>query len=201
MYDFLVSHWLDILSGVIVLVFAIITFARTGSISKSVSILKEVEELKYRTIESPRGDFKQDFKETVVDYILNTATNELEELPIPKNVQEKIQSFLSTSLESALERFLPKAGSYDEYCKSLSSIPDEVIQEEYSDTVDDLADLGCAMELAEFYREKLNLPLSASMADIYYEVNKRAQEIKSNMNKFSEKPVDKNVDCVEKEDK
>lgn len=200
MYDFLVSHWLDVLYGVIVLVFAIVTFVRTGSISKSVSILKEVEELKYRTIDSPREDFKQEFKETITDYILNTATNELEELPVPKNVQAKIQSFLETSLESALERFLPKAKSYEEYCSGLNSIPSEVVEAEYSSTVDDLANLGAAMEIAEQYREDFKLPDTASMADIYAYVDKRAQEIKSLIN--SKPDVEEGVKPdVEKEEK
>lgn len=185
MLDFLVSNWLEILIGFVAFVCFVVTFIRTGSITKSLDILKEVFDLKYRTVDT-RINEKQSFSDFIKDYILNTATNELEELPIPKNVQDKIQSFIGTSLEFALEKFLPKVKNYDEYCNDLCSVPTEVIADVYQSRVEDMASIAESMELAEKYRQDFGLPDTATYADIYAAIDKKARELKESLNKVRE---------------
>lgn len=200
MFDFFVSYWQDILTfGLFIggLICAIVTFFRTGSISKTIKILKEVEEMKYRNVDT-RSNEKQSFSDYIKDYILNTATNELEELPIPKNVQDKIQSFIGTSLEFALEKFLPKARSYDEYCSDLTSVPTDVIADVYQSRVEDMAALAESMEVAEKYRSEFGLSDTASYAEIYAAIDKRAQELKSKLNLVVESNVEPKLEEVDK---
>lgn len=190
MFDFFVSYWQDILTfGLFVggLICAIVTFFRTGSISKTIKILKEVEELKYRNVDT-RSNEKQSFSEIIKDYILNTATNELEELPIPKNVQDKIQSFIGSSLEMALEKFLPKPHSYDDYCNELNSVPTDVIADVYQNRVESMAAIAESMELAEKYRSEFGLPDTATYTEIYAAIDKHAQELKAKLNLAVEAP-------------
>lgn len=187
--EFIVSHWLDLLLILIGLISFIVTFVRTGSVSKALDeelkIFDYLEDinLKYRNVDTCEKA-SQSFSECIKDYILNTATNELEELPIPKNVQDKIQSFIGTSLELALEKFLPKSRSYDEYCNDLSSVPTDVIADVYQERVEDMASIAESMELAEKYRADFGLPDTASYADIYAAIDKKAQELKAAFNKL-----------------
>lgn len=126
--------------------------------------------MKYRNSNSPRSDFSQSFTEEVKDYILDPVSNELQELPIPKNIQQYIQSFVGSCLERTLERFLPSnvEESNDTYA-------------DYTERVEDLSRLGEAMELAEEYREVFHLPDNATMAQIFAAVDKNAQELKSKL--------------------
>lgn len=160
---------IEIVFGVSALLAFLITFIRTGSISKSIKNLKEVQDLKYQTQED-RVQPSQSFSETVPDYVLNPSSNELERLPVDKNIQEYIQSFVDTALANALERFLPKVISED----------DDTV-ESYADKQADLGSLADAMDIAEEYREKYNLPDSYSMADIYSFVDQQASAIKSKL--------------------
>lgn len=124
--------------------------------------------MKYETVDSKRKCpyVGQTFTDYVKDYILNPGTNELEELPKLKNVQAYIQSFLCTCLEASLEKFLPKIENAED------------VTADYTQRLNDLAVLGDYMELAEEYREKLNLPDTASVAEIYAAVDKSAQDLK-----------------------
>lgn len=175
----------DVIIGVVFTVLAfiisLVTFFRTGSVKKSISNFLEVNNLskKYITVDSrPSSDtFAQSFSEYQKDYILNSVTNELEELPVPKNVQEYIQSFLETSLEHAFEKYLP------------TNVEDRDDVVDYDRAVTDLASLGEAMEVCEFYREKFNLSPTLSMAQVYDYVDKLSATIKE-----SDKPVVVNGD-------
>lgn len=163
----LVTSCVCVLLGVIAFV---VTFIRTGNIKKSIRDFKEVKDMA-----KDERKYAQTFSETKKDYILNPATNELEELPLPKNIQDKIQSYIDTCLDSALEKFLPKVEEVDEYA-------------DYTQRIDDLAALGEYMELAEDYRERLGLGDKASVADIYAAVDKSAKELKA---RLQAKPDDK----------
>lgn len=181
MLEFIVSYWQFVLTAmfdICAFVCFIITFVRTGNIKKSISNLKEVSELKYKTIDSDRKGYVQSFTPEVKDYILNPASGELEELPKPKNIDDYIQSHIETCLERCLERFLPK------------NVTEDDLTADYTDRVDDLASLGEAIEIAEGYREQFGLPDSASIADIYAAVDKSAKELKS---KLSAPKPDKKV--------
>ena len=151
-----------------------VTMIRTGSIKKSLKAMEELNNMPYKKTCS----YSQGFSEYEKDYVLNPATNELEELEIPKNVQKYIDSYVDTCLEKALEKFLP-----DKVSES-----DSVI--DYTQVCDDLSQIGNAMDIAEDYREKFGLPDTYSTADIYAFVQKQSDSLKSQlsqMNKDKEK--------------
>lgn len=168
MKDFFVCNWEWILTILCSVVGAVFVYVRTRSLVESLNYLKESLFMgNFKTLES-NGSVQQSFSETVPDYVLNPQSNELEELEVPKNVQVYIQSYIDCALERALERYLPKETD------NMEADP----REEYEASVADLAVLGEAMEQAEVYREKFGLSNHASIADIYAEVDKRAQLLK-----------------------
>lgn len=180
--DFIVSNWplfVECFFSIIAIVCFIITYIRTGNIKKSISDFREVYDMKYKTVDSERKKYNQSFTPEVKDYLLNSVTNELEELPKKKNVDDYIQSHIESCLERALERFLPKV-KYE----------DDLIAD-YTERCDDLASLGEAIEMAEYYREKFGLSDSASIADIYSAVDNSAKVLKT---KLSNDNVKKNKD-------
>lgn len=176
MLDFLFENWIDITFFVLGALCFFVTFTRTGSLKKSVENLSEVFEMKkkYKTVDTVKAK-EQSFSEEVKDYILDPVTNELEEKPIPKNVQDYIQSFIECALERALQRFLPE-----------NVIEDNSVSD-YTQKVDDLSSIGAAMEIAEDYRDKYNLPDNYSISDIYAFVDKQAKDIKDKLIKREEK--------------
>lgn len=118
----------------------------------------------------------QSFSEYKKDYVLNSATNELEELPNPVNIQAKIDSYLECALDRVLDRFTPNVVESS-----------DMVREDFQNSVDDLASLGEAMEIAEEWRDRLELPASYSMAQIYAAVDERAQKLKKNLSDFGKK--------------
>lgn len=164
--EFLFQNWQIIVEAVMFLL-AVVSFIVTlfvkRSVSKAVSAFKEVEDMKYRTVEN-RVRPKQSFSEEGIDYILNERTNELEEKPVPRNIQDYINSYLDSALERALEKFMPV-------------VDEESDEVAYADTVSDLSAIGDAMERAELYREQYKLPDTYSMSDIYADMDKRAAEL------------------------
>lgn len=170
---------------VIALVLESVSVRLTTSLKKLLSRQSENEKeeilLKYRTVDDAQASCsKQSFTEFEKDYLLNPVSNELEEKPIPKNVQEYINSFIECALERALERFLPK---------DVEDVDDVA---EYSQHVEDLAVLGEAMELSEMYREKLGLSDKLSMAQIFAKVDEEAQALKVKLAQASKKEEVKN---------
>lgn len=170
MVTFILEHS-DLFNDLVILALSvvgfIVTIIRTGNVKKSIDSFKEVEELK-KTVES--RTYRQSFTPDEKDYILNPATNELEEKPIPKNVQDYINSHIETCLERVLERFLPQQHSEED-----NTIAD------YTQRVDDLASIGEAMELAEEYRDKFGLPDNYTMSQIYEAVDKSAKSLKDKL--------------------
>lgn len=131
---------------------------------------KEVNDLKYKTFETAnvQRPVPQTFSPMKDEYILDPKTGEIEKLPIQKNVQDEIDSYLECALDRILERLLPK--------DNVTETDDPF--EGYSVRVADLSELGSAMELAEDYRERYNLPATYSMAQIYEYVDKEAAKLK-----------------------
>lgn len=180
MANFLYLYWREVLFALVALFAFVYSLIRTGSIKKAVTDFKyyieEVENLGY--IKTKK--YSQEFTPEVKDYILNPASNELEELPLPKNVQAKIDGYIETSLERALNKFLPK------------DVKEDDLIADYTQRVDDLGSLGEAMELAEEYREQFHLPDNATMAEIFACVDKSAKELKNKLCTFESKEVEKN---------
>lgn len=171
MVDFFVNNWEQILLGLIAIVVGVCTFVRTGSASRASKEAKEILLMKYKTSES-NSSKGQTFSEERDDYVLNPETNELELLETKVNIQALIQSYAEQAFDKVLERFLP--GVVDETESPIDN---------YENAVRDLSVLGEAMETAEFYRDEFGLPDNYSMAQIYAEVDKKAQEYKGAIGK------------------
>lgn len=186
MEDFLHNQDLviSVLTIVIAIVGAIITFVRTGSVKKSIKNFEEVFNMKYKTSESKRDKYSQSFTPYVDDYMYNPVTGDIEKLPTQKNVDDYIQSHIETCLERALEKFLPKQVQEDD------SVAD------YTQSVEDLATMGDAIELAEYYRDLMGLPDNYSIGQIYGEVDKRSKLLKEKLNS-KEEPVKAEKEKVE----
>lgn len=172
--EFLVTYQdfiLFALACIISIICFMITFIRTGSVTKALKDFKEVNEnMKFKTLSAnSKIEHKQEFSDYVPDYVLNPVTNELERLEINKNIQAYIDSHVETALEHALEKFLPKVVEED----------DNFV--DYTQSVSDLGSLGEAMEIAEGYRERFNLPDSYSMSDIYSYVDNKSVELKKKL--------------------
>lgn len=175
LFEFLAENF-DLIYQVIIFGLAVAAFVvslvRGHGIKKAVDNFKEVEKLKYKTAANARKDsasHSQTFSEYVKDYVLNPGTNELEELEIPKNIQAKIDSYLNTCLEATLERFMPKVVAEDD------------VPMDYTTAAEDLAVVGDAMERAEEYRERFNLPDSMSYKEIYDFIGSQAAELKKKL--------------------
>ncbi len=156
----------------------VVSVVRGHSVSQAVKNFEEVLNLKYKTAMTARKDsaqHSQNFSEYAKDYVLNPGTNELEELEVPKNIQAKIESYVNTSLEAALERFMPKVVAEDD------------TPADYVRAVEDLAILGDAMDKAEEYREKFSLPDKMTYAEIYEFIGKQAAELKTKLGEINKK--------------
>lgn len=189
----LLADNLDIvLSCVVGLLCFMVTLFRTGSVKKSILQLKEFEEMiKYKTAEKQQAmKVKgQEFSETIKDYILDPVTNELEESPVPKNVQEEIQSYIDVALDRALERFLP----------NVEAEVDDV-EQNYTEMSQDLASIGDAFDLAEEYREKLGLGADVPVAEVFNKMAERAETLKQSLlSKTTKKEEKQNVESEKKE--
>lgn len=168
---FLELYWQYIVAAVM-FILAVVAFIVTLFTKRSVSqatknflgvldMSKNVGDLASKTLHT-----KQSFSNMVPDYILSDKTGELERSPVDKDIQAYIDSYIDTALERALRRFsVPNA------------VEDNAVAD-YTQSIDDLASLADAIEVAEDYRDKLHLPDSASISDIYAAVDKRAQELK-----------------------
>lgn len=170
-----------VLSVIVGFLCFLLAWVRTGSLKKAIKQLKEYEDMiKYRTAEKAQVEKRvgQSFSNTVTDYILDPATNELEQSPVPKDVQAQIESYKDVALDRTLERFLP-----DRVVDDNDHIAD------YTQKVQDLAVIADAIDLAEEYRTQYNLDPNMSVKDIYKFVNQKSDELKKtllNQNKPSE---------------
>ena len=113
------------------------------------------------------SDVSQTFSETKPSYMLNEQTGELEQLPTDENIQEKIQSYITTALSSVLDKYLPLMNPVVE--------EDEIA--DYSAMRTDLSEIGAALDLAEDYRARLGLSDTLTAQQIFDEVQKRADAL------------------------
>lgn len=191
----LLANNLDVvLSCVVGLLCFMVTLFRTGSIKKALNELKEFEKMiTYKTaeVQQSKPAKGQEFSETIKDYILDPVTNELQESPVPKNVQAVIQSHIDVALDRALERFLP----------NVQSEVDDV-EQNYTEVSQDLASIADAFDLAEDYREKLGLGADVSVDEIFKKVAERADMLKQTLlSKTPKKEEKQNVESEKKETK
>lgn len=160
-----IENVLSLLFFVCVFIINIVNFFRTGRLSYGAKkfISDEVNSLKKDT-----SCYSQTFSEEVPDYVLNPVTNELEESPIPKNVQKYIESYIDTALDRVIERFLPENVVEAEG-------EDNVV--DYTQMYEDLAYAGEVFDIAEDYREKFNLSDTMSVQDVFNYVEKMSEDL------------------------
>lgn len=165
LFDWNFDSVLSLMFFVATFVVSVINFFRTGRLSNGAKkfITDEVNALKKDT-----SGYSQTFSEEVPDYVLNPVTNELEESPIPKNVQKYIDSYIDTALDRVIERFLPE--------NVVEAEGDDNV-EDYTMMYEDLAYAGEVFDRAEFYRDRFNLPDTMSVEDVYKYVNKVSDDI------------------------
>ena len=159
---------------------SVINFFRTGRLSNGAKkfIIEEVNTLKKDT-----SGYTQTFSEEVPDYVLNPVTNELEESPIPKNVQKYIESYLDTALERVIERFLPE---------NVVEAEGEDDIADYTQMYEDLAYAGEVFDIAEDYREKFNLPDTMSVQEVFNYVEKMSEDLAERLKNQTNKSEVKN---------
>lgn len=146
---------------------------------------------KNQKIRKTNNPYRQSFTPYEPQYVLNPVTNNLEAVPGPgRNVQEKIQSYVACALESALERFLPKDVQ-----------DDDTVVADYTQRMDDLGLIGEAMEVAEDYRERYNLPDNYSARQIYEFVQKQANDLKGQLTDTVKRSKKEKNDSSVKEEK
>lgn len=165
LFDWNFDSVLSLLFFVATFVVSVINFFRTGRLSNGAKkfIIDEVNALKKDTT-----GYSQTFSEEVPDYVLNPVTNELEESPIPKNVQKYIDSYIDTALDRVIERFLPE---------NVVEAEGEDNVADYTQMYEDLAYAGEVFDIAEDYRDKFNLPPTMSVQDVFNYVEKMSEEM------------------------
>lgn len=168
MREYLLENYDVVVSVVLAIISLLFGYFRTRSCKKK---LKEVKNsMKFKTynlsVETPTP--KQEFSETIPDYVLNESTNELERLAVDKNVQAIIQSYIDTALDRALERFLPN--------QEVKEVDD--IVERYNESQLDLAELGSAFDKAEEYRQQFGLGDDCSVSDIFAKLSEFSENLK-----------------------
>lgn len=160
-----IENVLSLLFFVGVFIMNIVNFFRTGRLSHGAKkfISDEVNTLKKDT-----SGYSQTFSEEVPDYVLNPVTNELEESPIPRNVQKYIDSYIDTALDRVIERFLPE--------NVVEAEGDDNVAD-YTQMYEDLAYAGEVFDIAEDYRDRFNLPPTMSVQDVFNYVEKMSEEM------------------------
>lgn len=177
-----VPNWLttDFVERVVGLIFiiggsilGIINFCRTGRLNTSAKnfIKGEFETMANKKI-TVRPVFGQSFETTRKDYVLNSVTNELEESPIPFDIQKYIQSHASTCLKCALDAFLnPDIIADGDNVTLVDSVGAR------NDMLEDLSYASEMFDMAETYRDKFGLSDDMSVSDIFAYVQKQADEM------------------------
>lgn len=175
-----VENLFSLLFFVGVFIMNVVNFFRTGRLSHGAKkfISEEVNALKKDT-----SGYSQTFSEEVPDYVLNPVTNELEESPIPKNVQKYIESYIDTALDRVIERFLPE---------NVVEADDDDNVADYTQMYEDLAYAGEVFDIAEDYREKFNLPDTMSVQEVFDYVEKMSEDLAERLKNQTNKSEVKN---------
>lgn len=136
----------------------------------------------YKDIESVKG---QTFETLKPVYRLNPATNELEKTDEVIDIQEIINSCRETCLQTVLERFFP------------TETTENVVQETYSNMLDDLDYFREMSNVAEEYKIKLGLPADLSIQQVFEKVQTKSNDLKSQLEKLKEQKKDEKKEDVE----
>lgn len=190
MKDFIVANPIAFATMVVCAVACIITFfvilCDTKSVKKSLKAVKEVimafRMPNYRSEKSvaEKEQTAQEFSPYIDEYQYVADTNEIEKTGKKINVDEKIQSYLTTRLEDMLEKFLnPVKVEHNDVVAS----PDEMS----GDLESMLNAYDNYVETAEELRSKYKLPSSLATSDVYSAV----EEMYQNQKKYVESIIQK----------
>lgn len=179
--EFLKSNeFLEVLKVIVPLLLAIILFFKTGSTRSLertlntllVNNLQGGTNMKYRT-ENYQDTEKvsgQTFDTLLKTYRVNKVSNELEETGEVIDIQEMINSSVSSCLTEVLSRFFPDNVPVDN---------DKVaIVEQMQDDLDYLQD---TFAVAERYKEMLGLSPETSVQDVFKAVQLKSQELSNSL--------------------
>lgn len=171
----------SIIEFIVFFVISIMLYRKTGNIK----YLKEVvDDMRYRTpsynvtetLDKKTGETTvqvqratQSFDKLVPIYRLNKVTNELEKTDEFVDIQEQIESYKEMALQSMLDRFMPK-------------LVDETA--DYTHVQNDLDYLTECFNVAEDYRERLNLSESASVQDVFAKMKEYSDRLKSDLENY-----------------
>lgn len=185
MKEFIVANPIAFASIIVCIIACIITFlvilCDTKSVKKSIKAVKEVimafRMPNYRSEQkvAEKEQTAQKFSPYIDEYQYVADTNEIEKTGKKINVDEKIQSYLSTRLEDMLEKFLnPVKVEHNDIIAS----PDEMS----GDLESMLNAYDNYVETAEELRAKYKLPTSLATSDVYAAV----EEMYQNQRKYVE---------------
>lgn len=185
MKEFIVANPIAFATMVVCAVACIITFfvilCDTKSVKKSVKAVKEVimafRMPNYRSEQTvaEKEQTAQKFTPYIDEYQYVADTNEIEKTGKKINIDEKIQSYLTTRLEDMLEKFLnPVKVEHNDIVAS----PDEMS----GDLESMLNAYDNYVETAEELRAKYKLPTSLATSDVYAAV----EEMYQNQRKYVE---------------
>lgn len=185
MKEFIVANPIAFASIIVCVIACIITFlvilCDTKSVKKSIKAVKEVimafRMPNYRSEQTvaEKEQTAQEFTPYIDEYQYVADTNEIEKTGKKINVDEKIQSYLTTRLEDMLEKFLnPVKVEHNDVVAS----PDEMS----GDLESMLNAYDNYVETAEELRAKYKLPTSLATSDVYAAV----EEMYQNQRKYVE---------------
>lgn len=185
MKEFIVANPIAFASIIVCVIACIITFlvilCDTKSVKKSIKAVKEVimafRMPNYRSEQTvaEKEQTAQEFSPYIDEYQYVADTNEIEKTGKKINVDEKIQSYLTTRLEDMLEKFLnPVKVEHNDVVAS----PDEMS----GDLESMLNAYDNYVETAEELRAKYKLPTSLATSDVYSAV----EEMYRNQRKYVE---------------
>lgn len=160
MLEFIQLHFFEIIK-ILALLLGVILFSK-----KSNKNFLEVFEMLFKTNDvlgqSTKG---QNFTRFSKVYRLNKATGDLEDTGDVIDVHELIQSCKDTSLDACLEKYLP----------NVTTAEDTAIN--YHKSLDVLDAMLNATQLAEKYRDELELDSSLSFNDIFKKVKEHSDSL------------------------
>ena len=202
MKEFIVANPIAFATIVICAVACIITFfvilCDTKSVKKSLEAVKEVimafRMPNYRSelTDAEKEQTAQEFTPYIDEYQYVADTNEIEKTGKKINVDEKIQSYLTTRLEDMLEKFLnPVKAERNDIVAS----PDEMS----GDLESMLKAYDNYVETAEDLRVKYKLPTSLATSDVYAAVEEMYQNQRKIVDSIIQKGGLKNEKSVQTE--
>lgn len=175
MKEFIVANPIAFASIIVCVIACVITFfvilCDTKSVKKSIKAVKEVI-MAFRLPDYRQGEKKeqtaQEFTPLIDEYQYIADTGELEKTGKKINVDEKIQSYLTTRLEDMLEKFLSPQQSER---NDIVAEPDEMS----GDLESMLKAYDNYVERADELRAKYKLPSTLATADVYKAVEELYQ--------------------------